>query len=350
MSKTDNRLILMVCTIILSQCKSAKNGDEGRPYEFGFTIDGEQHRYEKKDANGIIQGEFGFITADGIYHVTTYATDENGSFRILSMRNVRISDPLDGSGGGFGKKVPASEVQGAGKKVQSPQTPVKQNQIVPPSKLQPIQTTTKRAPILFTTQSTIKPACAGCGYVTYASTTKKPISHNLVNKPQQQTTPSPFISSGGFTENSNYQPGIFAQNGNGQSAIVNQALPISQDNLVVQVNGQSDNQITPQQPAQSFPNSFPPFSPGVGPSQAIQASQPLTGPSLPQTLPEPPSPFVQPPAVSAQQPQIIPPDINSFSPFSGHSNAPAPAVPERNRVNDIKVENGMILVPNNAPP
>lgn len=36
-------------------------------------------------------GEFGFITADGIYHVTVYATDENGSFKILSMRNIRIS-------------------------------------------------------------------------------------------------------------------------------------------------------------------------------------------------------------------------------------------------------------------
>lgn len=43
------------------------------------------------DENGIIQGEFGFITADGIYHVTVYATDENGNFKILSMRNVRIS-------------------------------------------------------------------------------------------------------------------------------------------------------------------------------------------------------------------------------------------------------------------
>lgn len=43
------------------------------------------------DVNGIIQGEFGFITADGIYHVTVYATDENGNFRILSMKNIRIS-------------------------------------------------------------------------------------------------------------------------------------------------------------------------------------------------------------------------------------------------------------------
>lgn len=37
-------------------------------------------------------GEFGFITADGVYHVTVYATDENGSFKILSMKNIKISE------------------------------------------------------------------------------------------------------------------------------------------------------------------------------------------------------------------------------------------------------------------
>lgn len=35
-------------------------------------------------------GEFGFITADGVYHVTVYATDENGNFKIISMKNIRV--------------------------------------------------------------------------------------------------------------------------------------------------------------------------------------------------------------------------------------------------------------------
>ncbi|XP_045492969.1 protein lethal(3)malignant blood neoplasm 1-like isoform X2 [Colias croceus] len=35
-------------------------------------------------------GEFGFITADGVYHVTVYATDEQGRFKILSMKNIRV--------------------------------------------------------------------------------------------------------------------------------------------------------------------------------------------------------------------------------------------------------------------
>jgi len=42
------------------------------------------------DEKGIIMGEFGFITADGIYHVTVYATDENGNFKILKMKNIKV--------------------------------------------------------------------------------------------------------------------------------------------------------------------------------------------------------------------------------------------------------------------
>lgn len=35
-------------------------------------------------------GEFGFITADDVYHVTVYATDENGNFKIISMKNIKL--------------------------------------------------------------------------------------------------------------------------------------------------------------------------------------------------------------------------------------------------------------------
>ncbi|XP_061710381.1 protein lethal(3)malignant blood neoplasm 1 [Cydia pomonella] len=85
---------LFVLATIVTCCLEAQGADkytdENRPYEFGFNIDGEQHRHEKKDENGIIMGEFGFITADGVYHVTVYATDENGNFKILSMKNIRV--------------------------------------------------------------------------------------------------------------------------------------------------------------------------------------------------------------------------------------------------------------------
>ncbi|XP_037905964.1 uncharacterized protein LOC119648340 isoform X2 [Hermetia illucens] len=38
-------------------------------------------------------GEYGFITGDGVYHVTAYATDENGNFKILFMKNLKIGLP-----------------------------------------------------------------------------------------------------------------------------------------------------------------------------------------------------------------------------------------------------------------
>lgn len=46
------------------------------------------------DANGLIMGEFGFITADDVYHVTVYATDENGNFKIISMKNIKLMKGL----------------------------------------------------------------------------------------------------------------------------------------------------------------------------------------------------------------------------------------------------------------
>ncbi|XP_034481386.1 uncharacterized protein LOC117787050 [Drosophila innubila] len=65
-----------------------------RPYKFGFTIEEQQHRREQRDENGIVMGEFGFITADGKYHVTVYATDENGKFRIISMKSFPYAGPV----------------------------------------------------------------------------------------------------------------------------------------------------------------------------------------------------------------------------------------------------------------
>ncbi|XP_026328559.1 protein lethal(3)malignant blood neoplasm 1 [Hyposmocoma kahamanoa] len=83
-------LLGMLTYLLQVQGASKYYTDENRPYEFGFNIEGEQHRHEKKDENGLIMGEFGFITADDVYHVTVYATDENGNFKILSMKNIRL--------------------------------------------------------------------------------------------------------------------------------------------------------------------------------------------------------------------------------------------------------------------
>ncbi|EDV51102.2 protein lethal(3)malignant blood neoplasm 1 [Drosophila erecta] len=82
--------LLLLCTLthVLSAATTV------RPYKFGFTIDEQQHRAEKRDERGIVMGEFGFITADGIYHVTVYATDEEGKFRIISMKSYPYAGPV----------------------------------------------------------------------------------------------------------------------------------------------------------------------------------------------------------------------------------------------------------------
>nr|XP_019543250.2 protein lethal(3)malignant blood neoplasm 1 [Aedes albopictus] len=84
--------ILIHIVLLVSLVRAASKYYDGpiRPYEFGFNIEGHQHRKESKDINGIIMGEFGFITADNVYHVTVYATDENGNFKIVSMKNYKL--------------------------------------------------------------------------------------------------------------------------------------------------------------------------------------------------------------------------------------------------------------------
>ncbi|CAH1399659.1 unnamed protein product [Nezara viridula] len=56
-------------------------------------------------------GEFGFITADGIYHVTVYATDENGDFKIISMKNIKVGFPPGGTTTTTAKPYPKTKLQ-----------------------------------------------------------------------------------------------------------------------------------------------------------------------------------------------------------------------------------------------
>ncbi|XP_034133964.1 protein lethal(3)malignant blood neoplasm 1 isoform X2 [Drosophila guanche] len=84
--------ILLLLALCLSNVLAAVT--TVRPYKFGFTIDEQQHRAEQRDERGIVMGEFGFITADGIYHVTVYATDEEGKFHIVSMKSYPYAGPI----------------------------------------------------------------------------------------------------------------------------------------------------------------------------------------------------------------------------------------------------------------
>ncbi|KAI4495864.1 hypothetical protein M0802_008270 [Mischocyttarus mexicanus] len=94
--KTDYSIYSIIFLCLLQTCALIEDPNyENRPYEFSFNIVDFQHRYEKKDVNGIITGEYGFITADGVYHETAYATDKNGDFIITKMRNRKITSLKD---------------------------------------------------------------------------------------------------------------------------------------------------------------------------------------------------------------------------------------------------------------
>ncbi|XP_032683650.1 uncharacterized protein LOC116849998 [Odontomachus brunneus] len=86
--------LLLLCRLVARHHAFADQSTE-RPYEFSFNILDFQHRFEKKDADGLINGEYGFITADGVYHETAYATDKNGDFIITRMRNRKITSLKD---------------------------------------------------------------------------------------------------------------------------------------------------------------------------------------------------------------------------------------------------------------
>ncbi|KAG5897627.1 hypothetical protein JTB14_028895 [Gonioctena quinquepunctata] len=303
--------LIITLTVIICQ----KNSDEGRPYEFGFTIDGQQHRHEKKDENGIIQGEFGFITADGVYHVTVYATDENGNFKILSMKNIRISAPLDGSpatgpispeAGKYLKK--PNEVSTPKPAAPQPPQEFEKLQQLPagPQAQNIITTQTSRAPYVFTTKPTLKPACAGCGYVTTAkpingklppfqnSAFQKPVSNvlqqpslnkNIPNKIPSQNTPGsellpPGVQGGSVSPNVGLQPNPQQQN---------LPPPIPQGPSVIQQS--------------QFPNRF-----GEPQIEAIDLSQ---TPGTSQT-----QPFVNP---NYQNGNVVPNQANSQSHQDSHN-------------------------------
>lgn len=42
------------------------------------------------DDHGIVHGEYGFLTADNVYHLTAYMTDENGNYRLVGTRAVEF--------------------------------------------------------------------------------------------------------------------------------------------------------------------------------------------------------------------------------------------------------------------
>lgn len=292
-------ILVAVCCVLVAVGARSKyvTAEEDNPYEFGFTIDGQQHRHEKKDANGVIQGEFGFITADGVYHVTVYATDENGNFRILSMKNIRLSGPLDEPNA----KLPDTTGLSKGQANPAP-NPLSIN--TTPAPAQTVQAVTQSN--RFTTQSTVKPACAGCGYVTHATPLKKPDS-SLPFQTQAGQNPRPQDVIIGK------KPDVQQQSQGGRPSFPGSGSPGSPGpNAVGQFNPQNDYPVNPNQ--NQYTDNNQQNYPGDNNYQQPQAD-PLLNPL---SINNPPNHLNQPSA---------PPQSDS----------------------GITVSNGVINVPNNPP-
>jgi hypothetical protein len=217
-----------------------------------------------------------------------YATDENGNFKILSMRNIRISArkwlksveelygthllilALDGSPLPAGQKIADSpyktQSQGQTQIQKQPQTqiqgqPQRQIQGQPQTQLQ--TTSRPRTTFAFTTQPTIKPACGGCGYVT----TPKPRPGQLFPF-QTPAFQQPSQQNNGFGGNSspNY-PGQGGANSFGQSGANNPGQGGA--NYPGQGGASYPGQAGPNYPNQggaNLPNRSGPTYPGQGPA------------------------------------------------------------------------------------
>ncbi|XP_077268933.1 uncharacterized protein LOC143900972 [Temnothorax americanus] len=88
-------LLCLLCYLVTQHRTVADDNSVNRPYEFSFNIVDFQHRFEKKDVEGLITGEYGFITADSVYHETGYKTDKDGDFIITRQRNRKITSLED---------------------------------------------------------------------------------------------------------------------------------------------------------------------------------------------------------------------------------------------------------------
>ncbi|KAL7047111.1 hypothetical protein ACKWTF_002790 [Chironomus riparius] len=153
-------MLLLTLTLEIESASRWYTG-ENKPYDFGYTIEGNQHRRESKDIHGVINGEYGFITADNVYHVTVYATDENGNFKIISMKNIKLY-----------------------KQSEQPQPPV--TSTTP----QPFTVKATDPPTMEPSKKTIGEACASCKFIPKPETeTVKP---SVLPDEESSTIPPPF--------------------------------------------------------------------------------------------------------------------------------------------------------------
>ncbi|XP_047020665.1 protein lethal(3)malignant blood neoplasm 1 [Helicoverpa zea] len=241
------RITVSIILCFMLQAQGAdKYTDENRPYEFGFKIDGQQHRHESKDKDGIIMGEFGFITADDVYHVTVYATDKDGKFRILSMKNIHLkASPASNNG------LSTSSRQGHAL-------------VLPPAQPASVQASAPPAPSALTPPKpiSIEPPARSCSSCSLPTTTTLAPPPSYIQAPDNNNynNPNQFSAPGASPQNQQGFPPSSSQQNSAQGGFGGSAFgPQGQQNYAQQgpvAPGSVGSQ--PGQGAQNYPGSGSP--------------------------------------------------------------------------------------------
>lgn len=204
-------------------------------------------------------GEFGFITADDVYHVTVYATDEDGNFKIISMKNIKLF------------KMPSTTTTAAPRTTST--TP------------QPFRVITTQAPIDLSTVDTA--TCAGCAIPE--------------DKPESPTSSQPGQTAGPPGSPSAGVPPPFkiqTSNPNLPSKESDLNKPITNrldldGNSIIADDEQSDSKTSPEKPDKLVnlpPSSISSQSPNSPNSQNSLTSS-LSSPQSPNSQSNPPQEF-----------------------------------------------------------
>ncbi|KOB69175.1 putative cuticle protein [Operophtera brumata] len=200
-------------------------------------------------------GEFGFITADGVYHVTVYATDEQGRFKILSMKNIRVKPYPTYN------KQPASARQGHSLDIQTPQQTLPQGDSL-----------TQKPDIPFKKISIEKPArsCSSCSL----PTTTTPAPAPAFAQPNVQNFAKNAIT---FNQNPASVNPQYPQNGAKTNSLPNQQNAFSNQNV-----GSTPRFSTNQQNNFNNPQTY--SQEGLRTSQNTPAGNQNLGPQTPPEL------------------------------------------------------------------
>ncbi|XP_042885644.1 larval cuticle protein A2B-like [Penaeus japonicus] len=106
-SKNTMKVILLLCLVGVAlsapqlRTQQQEEEDTPEPYHFSLAVADEelgnhQQRVEEQDANGVVQGEYSWVDANGVRHLTTYSADPVNGFQsntIQEQTDIRVVIP-----------------------------------------------------------------------------------------------------------------------------------------------------------------------------------------------------------------------------------------------------------------